>query len=105
MKFFKGTTQKELLIPPTAQTDPNSMEVVRAWIANGGLHCSLNPLIWPEKEAIGWGILTSDIIRHVADALHRERGFDKKATIEQIREVLNKELDTPTADASGDFVQ
>src|SRR3954463_13520726 len=105
MRFLKGATKKELLIPPTAQTDPNSMEVVRAWIANGGLHCSLSPLAWPEKEAIGWGILTSDIIRHVADALHRERGFDKQETIEKIRQVLNDELDAPTAEATGDFVQ
>ena len=96
---------KELLIPPPAQTDPNAVEVVRAWIANGGLHCSLSPLVWPERETIGWGILTSDIIRHVADALHRHRGFDKKATIEEIRDALNKELDAPTAEADGDFVQ
>jgi hypothetical protein len=94
----------ELLIPPSAQSDPKSAEIIRAWIANGGLHCSLNPLIWPGNESVGWGILMSDVIRHVADALHVESGLDKAETIEKIRKVLNDELRSPTAETEGNFV-
>jgi hypothetical protein len=32
---------KELVIPPAAQGDDDSWELLRVWVAEGGLHCSL----------------------------------------------------------------
>lgn len=32
---------KELTIPPAAQRDDDSWELLRAWVAEEGLHCSL----------------------------------------------------------------
>ena len=95
----------ELAIPPGALTDKQSQELVRAWAAHGGLQCSLNPGAWPKDvAAVGWGILLSDIARHVADALQQINQMDKGGTLAQIRSVFNKEIDKPTADASGKFV-
>ena len=47
---------REIPIPPGALEDPDSRELVRAWVANNALHCSLNLGNWGEDEAIGWGV-------------------------------------------------
>ena len=92
---------REIPIPPGALQDPDSRELVRAWVANNSLHCSLNFGNWGEDEAIGWGVLLSDIARHVADALLEERGVDRHETLAKLREVFNDELDEPAEPAGG----
>jgi hypothetical protein len=94
----------ELSVPPGAVSDKNACELIRAWAAHGGLHCSLNVEAWPDdKAAIGWGILLSDVVRHVADALQQSKGLDRAETSNQIRAVFNSELSAPTADTKGGF--
>lgn len=94
----------ELMIPPGANSDKNANELVRAWAAHGGLQCSLNVDAWPDHMmAVGWGILLSDIARHVADAAQQRKNIDKLDTLLQIRKVFNAELDKPTAGTSGKF--
>ncbi len=94
---------REIPIPPRALEDPDSRELVRAWVANGALHVSLNVGNWGDgdDEAIGWGVLLSDIARHVADALDQQDLADPVEVRARIREVFNKEMDSPTADTNG----
>lgn len=95
----------ELQVPPSATSDKNACEIVRAWAAHGGLHCSLNVNAWPEEGAdIRWGILLSDLARHVADALYKSNQLDRERTLSKIRTVFNSELNTPTAETRGNFV-
>ncbi len=95
----------ELRVPPSAVSDKQACELIRAWAAHGGLHCSLNVDAWPDdKAAIGWGILLSDVARHVADAFHQKKSWDKEETLSKIRAVFNAELSSPSAETSGDFV-
>ncbi len=94
----------ELPVPAAAKRSPDSIEVIRAWIAENGLHCSLSIGNWPQNESIGWGILLSDVIRHVADALRKEQGIDQAETIHQIRVTLIKELDHPTSETKEELV-
>jgi hypothetical protein len=99
------TVSSELKIPPSAASDSKACELIRAWAAHGGLHCSLNPGVWPEdKAAIAWGILLSDVARHVADALTQSYNLDKTATLSKIRSVFDAELDRPSAETSGKLV-
>ena len=93
----------ELAVPPSARSDKNARELIRAWAANGGLHCSLNVDNWGDRERIAWGILLTDVARHVADALYGSKGWDKAETIREIRRVFNAELDAPTAEPEGKF--
>ncbi len=95
----------QLPVPPGIAGDDDAREMVRAWVAHQGLHCTLNLGQWGEREAIGWGVLLSDVARHVANALHEQSGVDPQAVLEQLREVFNDELDEPTAEADGGFVQ
>ena len=97
----------ELLIPPAVKGDTKAREMLRAWIAHQDLHCSLYIGVWggaEDKEMLGWGILLTDVVRHVADALYREKGLEKEATVNRIRQVFNAELDSPTAQPRGNFV-
>jgi hypothetical protein len=96
---------EELQIPSNAISDRNARELIRAWAAHGGLVCSLNPGAWPEDKApIAWGILLSDIARHVADALHQAHGLDTAAVLTQLRSVFDSELTRPSAKTKGKFV-
>jgi Domain of unknown function (DUF5076) len=58
---------------------------------------------WGDKERVAWGILLTDITRHVADALYGAKGWDKAETIREIRRVFNAELDEPTEETTGKF--
>jgi hypothetical protein len=93
----------ELPVPPQARSDKNAQEMVRAWVAHQGLHCSLNVGSRGDQERIFWGILLTDIVRHVANALGDAKGLDAQETIVEIRRVFNAELDNPTAAPSGQF--
>ena len=93
----------ELPIPPGARSDNKAVELIRAWAAQRGLHCSLSVDNWGENARIGWGILLTDVARHVADALLQQKKLDRGETLKEIRRVFNAELDSPTADPSGKF--
>jgi hypothetical protein len=93
----------QLPVPPSARSDRNAREVLRAWAAHGGLHCSLNVDSWGDEERTVWGIILTDVVRHVANALSEAKGWDQAETVQEIRRVFNAELDKPTADPSGKF--
>jgi hypothetical protein len=94
---------KELPIPPTARSDKKAREMIRAWVADNDLHCSLEIGCWGEDELMAWGILLTDVVRHVSDALNKDKGWNKTESIRAIRKVFNAELDSPTAEPSGKF--
>ncbi len=96
---------QELQIPPNVAADSNAAELIRAWASDGGLVCSLNPTAWPEDQApIAWGILLSDVARHVADALQHAYGLERAAVLDRLRRVFDAELHRPTSETKGGFV-
>jgi hypothetical protein len=96
---------QELQVPPNVAAHSNAAELIRAWASGGGLVCSLNPTAWPKDQApIAWGILLSDVARHVADALQQSYGLDRPAVLDRLRGVFDAELDRPTAETKGKFV-
>ena len=64
----------ELAPPPKAKDNPTAVELVRAWIVDNGLQCSLNIGGFGEHELTTWGILLSDVARHVANAHQQLNG-------------------------------
>jgi hypothetical protein len=95
---------KELTVPPAAVRDPNAIEVISAWIAEHGLHCSLKIGMYEDDETRAWGILLADAARHVADALASSGDYDRSNALDEIRASFGRELDNPTSDTSGSFV-
>lgn len=99
---------KELTIPPAAQTDDDSWELLRAWVADRGLHCSLKVGVYeaegiPEEQA--WGTILADAARHIADALSSLGLRDSGTALSEIRRNFEAELDKPTSKRSGSLIQ
>jgi Domain of unknown function (DUF5076) len=93
----------QLPVPP-AQANKTAIELFRALVVNNDLQCSVR-IGQGENEPILWGVLISDVARHVADTLNKQSGCPQREVLEQIREVFNNELDAPTAATSGSFTQ
>lgn len=95
-----------LTIPPAAQRDANAIQMLSAWIAEQGMHCTLNIGMWHDvgrDEAEAWGVLLADVVRHIGSAIQEERGSPSEATAEAIVAALLGELESPTSKASGHF--
>ena len=96
---------QELPIPTSVSSDKNATELIGVWAAHGGLVCSLNPEAWPKDQAaVAWGILLSDVARHVADALHQAHGLRRDGVLSRLRDVFDKEPDQASAETRGNFV-
>jgi Domain of unknown function (DUF5076) len=93
---------RELIVPAEVSADEKATEVLRAWVANEGLICSLRPTQW--KDSSAWGIVLADVARHVANAFHEASGDDPAATVARIRKLFNDELRDPTDEPTGGFV-
>ncbi len=85
-----------------SEVTPAAKEVLRAWIVDGGLVCSLLPTAW-DKSAT-WGILLADVARHVADGVHGATGSSKEDTLREIWQLFNSELGYPTDVPTGRFL-
>jgi len=97
---------RPLVIPPAAQRDDGSIQMLSAWIAEKGVHCTLNVGMWHAQgrpEASAWGILLADVVRHLAGAIREDRGVDPEATAREVVRALIAELESPTSSAHGRF--
>ena len=103
----QGLTMKALTIPPAAVRDEDAVEMMRAWIAERGLHCALNVGMYesqgPGVETRAWGIMLADAAQHVADALAASGVGDRDALLDQIIESFSNELDDPSSRRKGQF--
>ena len=99
---------KSLPIPEEAERDPQSVEMVRSWIADGDLFVVLNIGFWyePERgidEREAWGMLMADMVRHIANAHEEEYGHDRRETLRVIRESFEREIAKEESTHSGRF--
>ena len=102
-------TLKQLMIPEAAFRDENSVEMLRLWIAERKLHCSMKIGMYhdttkiPEEKA--WGQILADAARHVANCMSAEYGANGIDVIQAIRESFDRELDKPTTPLVGGVVR
>ncbi|MBL8514867.1 MAG: DUF5076 domain-containing protein [Betaproteobacteria bacterium] len=100
---------EEASIPPAALRDPESIEMLRAWIAERGLHCTVHVGMWESegthKEERAWGIHLADVTRHIANALNERYGDPIERTKAEIVRALLTELDLPTSETKGHFLE
>ncbi len=84
----------QLDVPDGVTFDPKAAEVLRAWVAGGGLTVALSPLAF---ERIGvWGILLVDVARHVARAWEAEGKGTFSSNLEAINQMFKAEIKKPT---------
>ncbi|WP_084217332.1 DUF5076 domain-containing protein [Xenophilus azovorans] len=96
-------------IPEAALRDKDAVEMLRVWIAERGLHCSIKVGMYRETtrvpEEVAWGKILADVAKHVANAL--ETGYSTRAdeSLKKIQANFIKELEASTSLAKGGFVQ
>ncbi len=94
-------SEKVLSIPPVAQRDKASFEVLRVWIAEQGQHVSIRSGAWDDPFA--WGIVLADLARHIALAHEmQDQKTDKQAFLERLLEGFSAEIDSPTDEPEGE---
>jgi Domain of unknown function (DUF5076) len=97
-------SQKILDIPPAAQRDKASFEVMRVWIAEQGQHVSIQSGAWDDPFA--WGIVLADLARHIALAHQMQSTkIDPEAFLERLLEGFQAEIDNPTDEPEGEITQ
>lgn len=99
---------KTLAIPPAAQRDKASFEVLRVWIAEQGQHVSIQSGAWDDPFA--WGIVLADLARHIAlaDKLRNPEAnpnADPDAFLDRLLEGFHAEIDNPTDEPEGEVTQ
>ena len=96
-------------IPEAALRDKDAVEMLRVWIAEGQLHCSMKVGMYRESmnvpEERAWGMILADVARHLAMALEHGYEADKSEVIRKIRKSFLEELGDPTSEATGSFSQ
>jgi hypothetical protein len=97
-------SQKYLDVPPAAQRDKASFEVMRVWIAEQGQHVSIQSGAWDDPFA--WGIVLADLARHIALAHQMQNSkVDPDAFMERLLEGFQAEIDNPTDEPEGEITQ
>jgi hypothetical protein len=93
----------ELRVPPDAHHTPEAAEILRGWLIDQRLQCSILPGAFPEP--FGWGILLADVAHHIANALAETPGVDREQMLRDIARAFNVEMRTPTDEHSGGYVE
>jgi len=97
-------SQKFLDVPPAAQRDKASFEVMRVWIAEQGQHVSIQSGAWDDPFA--WGIVLADLARHIALAHQmQDSKIDPEEFMERLLEGFQAEIDNPTDEPEGEITQ
>jgi hypothetical protein len=97
---------KVLPVPLAAVRDENSVEMMRAWIAEKGLHCALNIGMYDDTqvEVRAWGVMLADLARHAAAALAESNQGNEAELLGRIFEGLRDELGDSSSGRTGKFV-
>jgi len=96
-------------VPEPALRDPDSVEMLRVWIAEKGLHCALKIGMYRESMSVqeekAWGKILADVALHVANALKEGYNVDAGVALEAIRESFLAELMNDKVRTRGGIVQ
>jgi hypothetical protein len=84
---------KEQPIPPDAIGNAEAVEVLRAFVVDGGLSISFTRAF---DEPQMWGMLLVDIARHAARVFEKEGVCSEKEALERILSMFEAEIAHPT---------
>ncbi len=83
----------ELPTPPNLGTDPDATELVRVWIINQEMACSLYPGAFDDPAL--WGVVLADVARYVARGLQETESKDYQAILDVIVNSFQTEIANP----------
>ncbi len=88
----------ELELPDGVHDAETALEVLRAWIADGGLHVTFDPETF-RHDVSEWGRLLADIAQHVAHAVELDGQLTRAEAQSAIAEAFDRGIaagDAPT---------
>jgi hypothetical protein len=84
---------KEQPIPPDAIGNPEAVEVLRAFVVDGGLSISFTRAF---DDPQMWGMLLVDVARHAARVFEKEGVCSEAEALQRIYGMFEAELADPT---------
>jgi hypothetical protein len=84
---------KEQPLPPDVVGRDDAVEVLRAFILDGGLSIAFTRAF---EEPDMWGLLLVDLARHAARAYARESGYTEEEALARIVDMFEAEIARPT---------
>jgi hypothetical protein len=84
---------KEQPVPPDVMGRDDAVEVLRAFVLDGGLSIAFQRAF---EEPDMWGLLLVDIARHAARAYSRESSYTEDEALARIVERFEAEIARPT---------
>jgi hypothetical protein len=84
---------KEQPLPPDVMGREDAVEVLRAFVLDGGLSIAFQRAF---EEPDMWGLLLVDIARHAARAYARESDITEDEALERIVDTFDAEIERPT---------
>jgi hypothetical protein len=84
---------KEQPLPPDVMGRDDAIEVLRAFILDGGLSIAFTRAF---EEPDMWGLFLVDVARHAARAYARESAFTEQEALTRIIDMFEAEIARPT---------
>ncbi|MGI9468072.1 MAG: DUF5076 domain-containing protein [Rubripirellula sp.] len=88
--------RKQLTRPEAVKKDEYAVEMIRGWIAERGLACSLNLGHWHHNSKLderhAWGVMMADLAREIAIQLENVTDQDPSESLKMIVEAMLSEL-------------
>ena len=84
---------KEQPLPPDVMARDDAIEVLRAFVVDGGLSIAFTRAF---EEPDMWGLLLVDIARHAARAYAKESEFTEDEALARIIDMFEAEIERPT---------
>jgi hypothetical protein len=84
---------KEQPLPPDVMNREDAVEVLRAFVLDGGLSIAFTRAF---DEPDMWGLLLVDIARHAARAYARESALTEQEALTRILDMFEAEIARPT---------
>jgi Domain of unknown function (DUF5076) len=103
MEGYRMAEARELPVPDEADDAGEAHELVRGWLIDNRLACSLLPGAFDDPAV--WGVLLADVAHHIANALAESEGADRAAVLAAIRRAFEVEMRAPTDEHTGGFVE
>lgn len=93
----------ELIIPPEAQDDPQSFEILRVWSANEAQCVTINSDL--NGNSYDFGYMLAQLAYHGANIYSLKENLSIKEALKRILEGFESEIDNPTGDVSGEIMK
>lgn len=85
---------EELELPDGVHDAEMALEVLRAWIADGGLHVIFNPETF-SHDVSEWGRMLADVAQHIATAVELDGQVSRQEALASMADAFARGVGSP----------